>query len=106
MLYNRLPISTSKQAAETANLRKEVLRLKKELASISAQDEFTRWAKLRRQHDKAVGEYDKIGMLGRDVCRKRSPTRILTMVQRKARNHNAPDSTQQQTHYDGLGLRG
>jgi len=37
--------------------------LKKELASISAQDEFSRWAKVRRQHDKAVAEYEKKCML-------------------------------------------
>jgi hypothetical protein len=47
---------TQKQLA----LRREVLRLKRELAGVSAQDDFARWAKLRRQHDKAVADYDKI----------------------------------------------
>jgi hypothetical protein len=36
--------------------------LKRELAGVSAQDDFARWAKLRRQHDKAVQEFEKIGM--------------------------------------------
>ena len=31
------------------------------MAAISAQDEFTRWAKLRRQHDKALAEHDQKG---------------------------------------------
>jgi hypothetical protein len=29
--------------------------------AVSAQDEFSKWAKLRRQHDKAMEEYDKKG---------------------------------------------
>jgi tail-anchored protein insertion receptor len=36
--------------------------MKRELAAISAQDDFARWAKLRRQHDKAMEEHDKKGM--------------------------------------------
>lgn len=35
--------------------------MKRELASVSAQDEFSKWAKLRRQHDKVVAEHDKSG---------------------------------------------
>jgi hypothetical protein len=38
-----------------------VVRLKREMAAISAQDDFARWAKLRRQHDKALEEHDKKG---------------------------------------------
>ncbi|KAF2420561.1 protein get1 [Tothia fuscella] len=59
-LYNKLPISTSSAAAQQTTLRREVVRLKRELAKVSAQDDFARWAKLRRQHDKVVGDYDKI----------------------------------------------
>jgi hypothetical protein len=29
---------------------------------VSAQDEFTKWAKLQRQQDKAMAEYQKLGM--------------------------------------------
>jgi hypothetical protein len=35
------------------------MRLKREMNSISAQDDFARWAKLRRQHDKAEDEYKR-----------------------------------------------
>jgi ferric-dicitrate binding protein FerR (iron transport regulator) len=36
-----------------------VVRLKREMTAVSAQDEFARWAKLRRTHDKAVADYEK-----------------------------------------------
>lgn len=39
----------------------EIIRLKRELRSTSSQDEFAKWAKLRRQHDKAVAEYEQQG---------------------------------------------
>lgn len=64
-LYNKLPTPTSKGEAAANQLRKELVRLKKELGSVSAQDEFTRWAKLRRQHDKAETEYNKAGQFKR-----------------------------------------
>ena len=34
------------------------MRLKREMNSTSSQDEFAKWAKLRRQHDKVVAEYE------------------------------------------------
>ncbi|KAF4551836.1 CHD5-like protein [Elsinoe fawcettii] len=58
-LYNKLPTPTAKDANEATKLRREVVRLKRELASVSAQDEFTKWAKLRRQHDKVVADQEK-----------------------------------------------
>ncbi|GAM82809.1 hypothetical protein ANO11243_007950 [Dothideomycetidae sp. 11243] len=59
-LFNRLiPNQTSRDASDATRLQREVVRLKRELAGISAQDEFTRWAKLRRQLDKAVAEQEK-----------------------------------------------
>ncbi|KAL9080674.1 MAG: hypothetical protein Q9159_007552 [Coniocarpon cinnabarinum] len=58
-LYNKLPTPTSADAQKTSRQRTELLRLKKEIASVSAQDDFARWAKLRRQHDKANDEYNK-----------------------------------------------
>jgi len=60
-LFRSLPFSTSSSGSEkVTHLRAEVVRLKRELAAVSAQDEFSRWAKIRRQHDKAVEEHDKI----------------------------------------------
>jgi hypothetical protein len=37
------------------------VRLKRELGKVSAQDQFSTWAKLQRQHDKALSEFQKIG---------------------------------------------
>ncbi|KAL8827709.1 MAG: hypothetical protein Q9170_006908 [Blastenia crenularia] len=54
-----LPTSTSKSVQESNKLRVEVVRLKREMNATSSQDEFAKWAKLRRQHDKAVAQYDE-----------------------------------------------
>lgn len=35
------------------------MRLKREMNGTSSQDEFAKWAKLRRQHDKTLAEYDQ-----------------------------------------------
>ena len=40
-------------------MRREVVRLHREMTNTSAQDEFAKWAKLRRQHDKLKEEYEK-----------------------------------------------
>jgi tail-anchored protein insertion receptor len=61
ILYTTLFPSTSQTSSELSALKREVVRLKRDLAATSAQDDFARWAKLKRQHDKAVGEYDKLG---------------------------------------------
>jgi len=58
-IYSYLPLQSSKDAQEQIHLRREVVRLKREMNAVSAQDEFSKWAKLRRQHDKAMEEYDK-----------------------------------------------
>jgi hypothetical protein len=59
VLYNKLPTPTAKDAQNSARLKKEVVRIKREMNAVSAQDEFARWAKLRRTHDKAVADYEK-----------------------------------------------
>ncbi|OJD36037.1 chd5 domain-containing protein [Diplodia corticola] len=59
ILYNKLPTPTSKAAREHDKLKREVLRLKKEMNGVSAQDDFARWAKLRRAHDKAFADFQK-----------------------------------------------
>jgi hypothetical protein len=59
--YTTLRPSTSESSSKLVTLKGEVVRLKRELAATSAQDDFAKWAKLRRQHDKAVAEYDKVG---------------------------------------------
>ncbi|KAH7125423.1 CHD5-like protein-domain-containing protein [Dendryphion nanum] len=60
ILYNKLPTPTSGSAQKSQKLKKEVVRLKRELGTVSAQDDFARWAKLQRQHDKALSEFQKI----------------------------------------------
>ncbi|MCJ1298914.1 GET complex subunit get1 [Hypocenomyce scalaris] len=59
VLWNKLPTSTSKSVEDQTRLRRDVVRLKREMNSTSSQDEFAKWAKLRRQHDKALAEYDE-----------------------------------------------
>ncbi|KAK3706748.1 GET complex subunit get1 [Vermiconidia calcicola] len=58
LLFTKLPISQNKESQELAKLRDDVMRLNTEMRNTSAQDEFAKWAKLRRQHDKAKDKYD------------------------------------------------
>ncbi|PVH99477.1 CHD5-domain-containing protein [Periconia macrospinosa] len=51
---------TSSSAQKAQTLKKEVIRLKRELATTSAQDNFSKWAKLDRQYNKATAEYNKL----------------------------------------------
>ncbi|KAJ6264281.1 hypothetical protein Dda_0426 [Drechslerella dactyloides] len=53
----------SKASSDLENMRRhqlEVLRIRKEMSNTSSQDEFAKWAKLRRQHDKKVAELEKL----------------------------------------------
>ena len=38
-----------------------MIKVKRELNATSSQDQFAKWAKLRRQHDKQQAEYDEKG---------------------------------------------
>ncbi|EEP80774.1 conserved hypothetical protein [Uncinocarpus reesii 1704] len=58
LLYLKLPNNTSRTAVEQRRLKGEVVQLKREMKSTSSQDEFAKWAKLRRRHDKAMEEYE------------------------------------------------
>ncbi|KAI9353581.1 WRB/Get1 family [Obelidium mucronatum] len=64
--YNALAASThsflrlivpSKASAQIAKIKKDLIEAKKTMNSISAQDEFARWAKERRKHDKLENEF-------------------------------------------------
>ncbi|PNY29635.1 Protein GET1 [Tolypocladium capitatum] len=57
-LINFLPISTSKAAGEQRKIQAEYLKVRRELNATSSQDEFAKWAKLRRQHDKLLDQLD------------------------------------------------
>ncbi|KAJ3020813.1 UNVERIFIED_CONTAM: GET complex subunit get1 [Siphonaria sp. JEL0065] len=47
----------SKAAARIEKVKKDLIEAKKTMNSISAQDEFAKWAKERRRHDKLETEY-------------------------------------------------
>jgi hypothetical protein len=53
-------MATSKAVHDQRRLLREILKLRKEMNSTSSQDQFAKWAKLGRQHDKALTEYEKI----------------------------------------------
>jgi len=59
-LYTRITFSkTSPASKDEARLRKEIVKVKAEMTATSAQDDFAKWAKLRRQFDKLTNEYQK-----------------------------------------------
>ncbi|KAL5120100.1 GET complex subunit get1 [Pleosporales sp. CAS-2024a] len=60
IVYNKLPTPTSSSAQKAQKLKKEIVQLKRELGNTSPQDNFTKWAKLDRQHNKAMAEYQKL----------------------------------------------
>ncbi|KAF1928724.1 uncharacterized protein M421DRAFT_153509 [Didymella exigua CBS 183.55] len=60
LVYNKLPTPTSSNARRCQALKEEVVRLKRELGNTSAQDNFGKWAKLDRQHNKAMAEFQKL----------------------------------------------
>jgi hypothetical protein len=45
--------------AEQRVLKKQFMKLRQELNATSSQDEFAKWAKLRRQHDKVLEQVEK-----------------------------------------------
>ncbi|KAK6825197.1 GET complex subunit g.t1.c1 [Apiospora arundinis] len=51
---------TSRATAERAKLQSEYLKIRRDLNATSSQDEFARWAKLRRQHDKLLDQLEKM----------------------------------------------
>lgn len=63
-MFTKLPNKQAAQSKETVELRNEVIRLQREMIGVSAQDNFAKWARLRREHDKAKEKYEKQGMRG------------------------------------------
>ncbi|EQK99460.1 CHD5 domain protein [Ophiocordyceps sinensis CO18] len=57
-LINYLPVPTSKAAAQQRKLQAEYLQARRDLNATSSQDEFAKWAKRRRQHDKLLEQLD------------------------------------------------
>lgn len=54
-----LPTETSKTASERKKIQSEYMKARRELNATSSQDEFAKWAKLRRQHDKLLEQLEK-----------------------------------------------
>ncbi|KAM0261119.1 hypothetical protein ACHAQJ_002381 [Trichoderma viride] len=57
-LINFLPVPTSKAAAEQRSIQAKYLAARREMNATSSQDEFAKWAKLRRKHDKLLEELE------------------------------------------------
>lgn len=62
ILFLKLPTAISQQGREANRLKREVLQLKREMNNTSSQDEFAKWAKLRRRHDKTLEDYEAASM--------------------------------------------
>jgi len=58
LFYIKLPNRASQMVREVTRKKREVVQLRREMNATSAQDEFAKWAKLRRMHDKALEEYE------------------------------------------------
>lgn len=56
--YSRIFLSSKSKQQRV--LRKQVLQDKAELASTSSQDEFAKWARLRRKVDKSLADLERI----------------------------------------------
>ncbi|KAJ9243781.1 hypothetical protein DTO169E5_2410 [Paecilomyces variotii] len=63
IVYLKLPTATSRNAKEQARLKREVIQLKREMNATSSQDEFAKWAKLRRRHDKTMEEFETLNKI-------------------------------------------
>ncbi|KAI8067474.1 CHD5-like protein-domain-containing protein [Gongronella butleri] len=48
------------RAAKQQKLKRDLLKLKNDLASTSSQDEFAKWAKMRRRLDKGMADLEKL----------------------------------------------
>lgn len=72
-LINYLAVSTSKSAGEQRKLQAEYLQVRGDLNATSSQDEFAKWARLRRQHDKLLDKLESTSM----SCQFRMDTGIL-----------------------------
>ncbi|KAK6533829.1 GET complex subunit get1 [Arthrobotrys megalospora] len=60
-IYTQIVPSSASADAETLRRQQtEILKIRKEMATTSSQDEFAKWAKLRREHDKRVAELEKL----------------------------------------------
>lgn len=69
------------QYARQRQLKAELLATKKELMQTSAQDQFAKWAKLRRSVDKGLAELEKLSE-SHSSCPADSHTHVAAHVSR------------------------
>lgn len=82
-LYISTPIGTSKQIREQRELQQSYLNVRRDLNATSSQDEFAKWAKLRRQHDKMLEELEKKSTSGQSTCFVTHTTSLCTVSLRE-----------------------
>ncbi|KAJ2905246.1 uncharacterized protein MKZ38_005948 [Zalerion maritima] len=57
-LYSYMPTEFSRKITEQRKLQKDYLKCRTDLRATSSQDEFAKWAKLRRHHDKILADLE------------------------------------------------
>jgi uncharacterized membrane-anchored protein YhcB (DUF1043 family) len=55
-----LKLTNDEKAIKQRKMKKQLFQMKAELDSTSSQDEFAKWAKLRRKLDKAAADLEKL----------------------------------------------
>ncbi|KAI8097308.1 WRB/Get1 family [Halteromyces radiatus] len=55
-----LKLSKDPRVAKQEKLKRDLLKMKNELAATSSQDEFAKWAKMRRRLDKGMADLEKL----------------------------------------------
>src|SRR3569833_1339329 len=58
-ILTAFPTQLSRDFAEQRKLQQEFLKCRRDLNATSSQDEFAKWAKLRRHHDKLLDQLEK-----------------------------------------------
>lgn len=76
-----LPTETSKSAAKRRDVQTEYMKVRRDLNATSSQDEFAKWAKLRRQHDKLMEQLEKLS-----ECCKGAKTCFESPLQKRERS--------------------
>src|SRR3954453_9185548 len=100
-----LPTPTSQSAAEQKKLKREYMKVRQEMNATSSQDEFAKWAKLRRQHDKLYEQLEKSSTFYIYICLWHKAVEEIKLTHHlsqklpstQTRRHLTPRSL----HYDG-----
>ncbi|KAF2794915.1 hypothetical protein K505DRAFT_324420 [Melanomma pulvis-pyrius CBS 109.77] len=59
-IWTKLPTPSGKSTKRALELKLDIVSVKRDMAAVSAQDDFARWAKITRQHDKAMQEFQML----------------------------------------------